>query len=573
MAFISVAISMAASLIGQGLAGDFLGVAKVSVQDLESQFLEELATANSQAKTRLLNLESTLRPMYLVVPKETDGTLSHNVVRYVLHRYFVRQHGWFIRGLEPGSEFTNMTTQEQVGLDPSKQALQDMQEWVPSYLQQFLETLIGGRGVNLRELAVFAATLEDLVHKEEIGHLHKAYSTLWLDESEPVDHQNAFNVLQTYMMIYMLGGNFTVNTPEKASHLMRLFAQKVASWDKTIAWLQRIHQKFQPSGTSVDFNTTAKIVEELGERYGVFNDAECGRLKAELMKMESQKPGRVRLSDFYKKSLFGAWEFNEKIDYLRSAGLLDESEPSTPFVLLPNYVASRPNCLASSSFYAVCCRNECEDLMEHMEREVGGSSARPPQIAKLVAKLSTETVAAPRVLPKTLMQRLQEVASRNHGQVPLHGRLFAQWMHHAFPRECPYPQQAGSASPLTPDEWMQKTGSADAKASKEEMLSTISNDNCRFAPKGVECSGQVIHSDDDTELPWDSNEELLIVREQLEKPRFTYPRIGDGVLHPGRDVVCWFSVCSLSWMLSLFFWKLKGTISDKKVSALSGALI
>ncbi|OLP24478.1 hypothetical protein AK812_SmicGene48940, partial [Symbiodinium microadriaticum] len=31
---------------------------------------------------------------------------------------------------------------------------------------------------------------------------------------------------------------------------------------------------------------------------------------------------------------------------------------------------------------------------------------------------------------------------------PLHGRLFAQWMHYAFPHECPYPQIAEDASVL-----------------------------------------------------------------------------------------------------------------------------
>merc|ERR1711988_1582444 len=119
-----------------------------------------------------------------------------------------------------------------------------------------------------------------------------------------------------------------------------------------------------------------------------------------------------------------------------------------------------------------------------------------------------------RTLSKSLMRRLQEVADKNHGQVPLHGRLFAQWMHHAFPRECPYPNEAGMAMPLTPDEWMQKTGQGDSKASKEEMLSMISNDDCRFVATGVDCGGARVQQDtDDDDLPWDSKEELLVVHE------------------------------------------------------------
>ena len=41
---------------------------------------------------------------------------------------------------------------------------------------------------------------------------------------------------------------------------------------------------------------------------------------------------------------------------------------------------------------------------------------------------------------------MEQVASHHGGKVPLHGRLFAQWLHHAFPRECPYPHvQLGSS--------------------------------------------------------------------------------------------------------------------------------
>ena len=44
------------------------------------------------------------------------------------------------------------------------------------------------------------------------------------------------------------------------------------------------------------------------------------------------------------------------------------------------------------------------------------------------------------------MARLDEIASLHAGPVPLHSRLFRQWMHHAYPRECPYPHEAGDLS-------------------------------------------------------------------------------------------------------------------------------
>merc|ERR1719198_1027999 len=154
--------------------------------------------------------------------------------------------------------------------------------------------------------------------------------------------------------------------------------------------------------------------------------------------------------------------------------------------------------------------------MRHLESVIVSSTARPSQISRIVSKLSSPTVSAPRHLSKPLMQRLQDIASHHGGEIPLHGRLFAQWMHHAFPRECPYPHAAGTASAQTAEEWMLKTGQADSTLTKEEMLAEVESDSCRLLPKGVECKGQPagsFDSDGDEDLPWDSSEELLVVRE------------------------------------------------------------
>lgn len=50
----------------------------------------------------------------------------------------------------------------------------------------------------------------------------------------------------------------------------------------------------------------------------------------------------------------------------------------------------------------------------------------------------------PPVLLGTLTEQLTKVAEAHGGRVPLHGRLFAQWMHYAFPRECPFPHKTGA---------------------------------------------------------------------------------------------------------------------------------
>lgn len=142
--------------------------------------------------------------------------------------------------------------------------------------------------------------------------------------------------------------------------------------------------------------------------------------------------------------------------------------------------------------------------MSHIETKLGSDSAAPNAVVELVEQLPSDTVNVPRQLNPSLVSRLNEVASMNGGKVPLHGRLFAQWMHHAYPRECPYPHESGSTSPQTPDEWMRENGQL-ASASKEEMEKQVESDVCLVTLDGKPGPG----CNEAQDLPWSGAEELL----------------------------------------------------------------
>merc|ERR1719350_2300916 len=112
-------------------------------------------------------------------------------------------------------------------------------------------------------------------------------------------------------------------------------------------------------------------------------------MKAQLMQMQDTVgSGRVRLANFYQGALHGEkWQFSETVEYLRQLGALDGTNPSDLRVIIPNYINSPSNCLASSSFYAVCCIDECEDLFRQLESKIGGPSAPPDKIVALVSDL------------------------------------------------------------------------------------------------------------------------------------------------------------------------------------------
>merc|ERR1719346_185165 len=133
--------------------------------------------------------------------------------------------------------------------------------------------------------------------------------------------------------------------------------------------------------------------------------------------------------------------------------------------------------------------------MGHLERSISAPIASPGRIAELVSGLQSDSVDAPRNLSALLMSRLWEIADHHGGSVPLHGRLFAQWMHHAYPLECPFPHAGGTTQPLTPDEWMDESGRDDVEASKAELEAHFTS----YMPPQ--------HKPD--ELPWMAVEELV----------------------------------------------------------------
>jgi len=244
-------------------------------------------------------------------------------------------------------------------------------------------------------------------------------------------------------------------------------------------------------------------LEEVGERYGRWQDTECRSLKHQLVSMEDPGTGRVPLDKFYGSALTNSsWSFMESVPYLRQLGALDETDPERMSVMIPNYVNSPSNCVASSKFYSVCCIDECENLLFTLEDRIAAPDATPALIEQMVSVLPSDTIPAPRELSTSLKQRLEEVATHHGGRVPLHGRLFAQWMHHAYPRECPYPHLSGTTNPLTAIAFMKQTGE-DVEVSRDEIHDILS--------KASQTPERQI-AEEDQVLPWSSEEELFVQR-------------------------------------------------------------
>jgi hypothetical protein len=246
----------------------------------------------------------------------------------------------------------------------------------------------------------------------------------------------------------------------------------------------------------------AKVAHAFTKQHGSVQQQGCERLKASLVNKEYFGTGRVKLSDFYKPVFDGDWTFQESASYLRQVGALDEADNKQPSVIIANYLTSQANCIASSHFYSVCCKDECEELLGNIEEHIATYTAKPDALAALVSALPSSSVTAPRQLSATLLVRLHGIADQHGGTVPIHGRLFAQWLHHAYPRECPFPHLSGTTNSSQDTEEFKALTGADGIAEEDEMLQYVSD-----AREGDIASQRHLASEE--VMQWSPQEELF----------------------------------------------------------------
>jgi len=484
--------SFAANLIGFGEANAYLrsgpgGTGRISADTVKSNLLTEIegTLGSASPRGRIARIEASLSSMFAALPKNEYGNLGHTTVRYALHRLFVQQHGWYVKGLEPAGDSWNTTSPASI-----------LKDRVSSEVINLMESRLDGHGFGLHDTAVLAATLEHIVHDEALGRLGKAYEMNNIAQNDRLDGAQSDAILDTYMKLYILPEDL-VGVTSDADML-----ESYPGWTETKEFVHDVQREVSRTdhGSKPSFMLMENVVSEVAERYGHFQDAECRQMKNHLVSLGDHGVGRVQLADFYRPAVDdNHFAFQETVEYLRELGALDETDSESPSVIIPNYVNAPCNCIASSSFYSVCCLDECEQLMGHLEQNIKASEAPVATVADLVSNLPSSTVQAPRSLSPSLLARLEEVAAPHAGVVQLHGRMFGQWMHHAYPRECPFPHVAGSTAPRTPDEWLESTG-GESVASPEEMRSFV--EKAAKSPSEVHPGKELNH--------WESHEELLV---------------------------------------------------------------
>jgi len=529
----AMALLVVASLVAVASAKSFLH-SEVGKQSVERALLSELSGVAGTAQLQLV--EAELGPMFASLPKNEHGRLDPAPVRYALHRYFMQKHGWYINGLGSVN-----------GSDDKSSSTTIMKDRAPSYIQNLFEQRLQGQGLNQHDLAVFAATLSDLIHKEVAVSLQGVYAALELPTVGPVTEKEHDMATKAYLLTYLSGGREEVTQMSELDTVENLWREDYPAWDETLLWAADLklasdfslrHRLSPFVRQRRSFDKHVSFLQEFGHGLGTFQNLECHKLKNLLVEIEDEGTGRVPLSRFYRGGLEGDWTFTESVEYLRHAGALDETSPDRVSVVIPNYIQSQSNCLAGSSFYSVCCFDECEGLLGHVEEAVRGPSATPSHLAMVVSGLHSDTVHAPRNLSSALLNKLGQIAELHGGQVPLHGRLFAQWMHHAYPRECSFPHVIGASNRMSPSEWMDMHDIDSAEASEQEMASHVRTGDIDAMTPEIKREA----------LPWTMTEELVAGHVALVEAPSTLSSRGLRVILAALVVLSMIAPMTRSWI-------------------------
>eukprot|EP00928_Gymnodinium_smaydae_P014911 TRINITY_DN15473_c0_g1_i1.p1 TRINITY_DN15473_c0_g1~~TRINITY_DN15473_c0_g1_i1.p1 ORF type:complete len:597 (-),score=163.36 TRINITY_DN15473_c0_g1_i1:105-1895(-) len=500
---------------GRGLSGGRRSRAFLSgdaVQRLRDELHMAIASAlgpgHEFSRGRLGAVREKLQPMWHALHKNEHGRVDRRSLRYVAHRLLLQTRGLSVLGLEPVK--TSATDGDLASLFTSH---------APAYVRSLVEGDGAEAGFSLEDAVATVAMIEELVVQQTRDSMEQLFVDRgWsLDSSVQVADFNF--AMESYLLRWMMGNDTeTVEALEDNETLLHesfddwgelaSFAHGVVKSFMYDGWKQQVsvpRGQWRPLYDKVSITDAQAIAGDLSLEFGRFWFLECQRVKGSLNKLDPGNTGRVKLQAFHNAALEGEWRFSESREYLRQMGALDESSASLgPRVIIANYLQGPSNCIVSDRHYRVCCMNDCEAYMSEIEDSIRAPSGTVEQLLATVGNITMNLDDDMPVLSDSLRSQLYDIASLHDGQVPLHGRLFLQWLHYVFPQECQYPHKSGSVSTLSPleygDEYM---------ASEEEMATHAKLDQ-----------GDVksAHGNEDWMTQWSQEEELLAGNVKLKAP-------------------------------------------------------
>jgi len=415
------------------------------------ELLHLIISGSGPDNGRMEFIELSMMATYRSLPKTAAGGLSPRSVRHLLRSYFAKEHGWTVVGLDRTEQLMSSVGSAAV-----------LQNSAPALMEAVLEAHEHGQGLSLEEVAALARAVEKLAMDEAVDILSAAYAMNGLRDDQDLSAKQLREILVSFLAVYH---NMTPEDNNVSSHLawkqgsyahnaLDVEAEFAGDSLKNFEFASLPRRPFTASKHS--FATAAHIVDGMAYKMGRWHHESCAAMKGVLESLDKTGTGRVPWEDFhnYNTADLDVFNFDETMEELRSHGLLDESVPGKPAVRIANYVLSPTNCESMSQYYNSCCPTACDGIMNQIEEKILAPTAEAGVLEAVVLNISLSGdedigLATSPLLGsqgRRLRESLRMIASQHDGVVPLHGRLFATWMHFAFPRDCPLPSPEDSSS-------------------------------------------------------------------------------------------------------------------------------
>jgi len=505
---------------------------------------------------RALAAQSALEPLWRTMAKDSHGRVDHRSLRYMVQRYFRQRYHISIIGMET----------LQVNSSSSAAEAKLLAELTPNFVRSLLEGSSAEAGFSLEDSAALIAVIERLI--EDGGHeqLEAAYKARSLDITDLLTRDQLLEVMKHYMIRWFAGQDLKSIAKKEADrtrfeaffknggkeflvlaqgHILAVEQQHLHAVASGRVHGSGLKEAWNPLRPLFSFADAQAVVSGISAEFGRFWETQCEDLTQVFSDIDRRGTGRVSLSSFHAKALEGQRHFSESAEYLRHLGVLDESSVfHGPQVIASNYMQSANSCVITQKHFRVCCASPCQDLYSDLEAAIGAPEGAPEDILAIVSNLTYGLDDATPRITRKLKAQLQEIAQVNHGQIPLHGRLFAQWLHFVFPTECPFPHKSNSVIGLSPKEF-----GGGFRATAEEMRENAGRGKGGAPVKSsgsVDVETQQQHEDGDSSDEFMAmcsyDEEELLSQHVRPSPPRTAPAFLGGTLRAVLGVLAMFSV-------------------------------
>eukprot|EP00450_Noctiluca_scintillans_P011296 CAMPEP_0194503438 /NCGR_PEP_ID=MMETSP0253-20130528/28380_1 /TAXON_ID=2966 /ORGANISM="Noctiluca scintillans" /LENGTH=562 /DNA_ID=CAMNT_0039345721 /DNA_START=70 /DNA_END=1758 /DNA_ORIENTATION=- len=487
--------------------------------EIQEAMSEVLGCGGQLSSSKFDEIRQALSSTWRTLPKNRYDQIDRSSFRYLARRYFMRS-GIVVRGFES----TRLVNSSHWG------AADILSQRVPGYVESVLASRhIEERGFSLEDGIVLIGTLLQLIFDSESTNLEAAYRSQRLRVQSNVNIGTLIRVLDDYMVRWMIGED--AESLKILLNNQSLVEQAVPRWKDiqnfVAGEVTRLHHKRGDTilrSAEYSFQDAHDVVGSITRNFATFWESECDNMKAQLITMDKRGTGRVPLSRFYASALETEWRFGESEAYLQELGALDDTSAwYGKEVIIPNYIQGTSNCIVATSHYHVCCLNICEEILGEIEETLQSWNAEPADILRVVSGMSAPSSilddGLPN-LPKSMVLQLSQVAEASGGKVALHGRLFQQWLHYVFPRECAFPHKAGMTSSIRPNEFGE-----DFYASAQEMAKHAQG--ATLVPQRL----PGLNESSDWMSQWSSDEELFAtVGDELRSTSLNWWFLVGGVL-------------------------------------------